>query len=234
MNATLLTRVYREHSVKRRRIKWIKQAREDKSAQYARDKGKMIAALKRARRDGFRVIYIDETVFTRSTVPRTEYCLPEQNMTADKSWVNEPTVAVLSGISREKGQELFIQFPKSVNVEKFKEYLEKLRAANGRAKIALFMDNLSSHTAPASREKMKELGFRCIFNVAYSCDWNPIEYTFARAAQLITSDARKLRNLHKLRELARFRGAHIRRRSLKPFPSPGNHFPVHWTEWDAK
>ena len=140
----------------------------------------MIAALKRARRDGFRVIYIDETVFTRSTVPRTEYCLPEQNMTADKSWVNEPTVAVLSGISREKGQELFIQFPKSVNVEKFKEYLEKLRAANGRAKIALFMDNLSSHTAPASREKMKELGFRCIFNVAYACDWNPIEYTFAR------------------------------------------------------
>ena len=44
---------------------WIKQAREDKSAQYAREKGKMIAALKRARRDGFRVIYIDETVFTR-------------------------------------------------------------------------------------------------------------------------------------------------------------------------
>ena len=89
--------------MKRRRIKWIKQAREDKSAQYARNNGKMIAALKRARRDGFRVIYIDETVFTRSTVPRTEYYLPEQNMTADKSWVNEPTVAVLSGISREKG-----------------------------------------------------------------------------------------------------------------------------------
>ena len=65
MNAMLLSKVYREHGVKRRRITWIKQAREDKSAQYARDKGKMIAALKRARRDKFRVIYIDETVFTR-------------------------------------------------------------------------------------------------------------------------------------------------------------------------
>ena len=92
----------------KRRIKWVKQAREDKSAQYARDKGKMIAARKKAKKEGYRIIYIDETVFTRSTVPRIEYCLPDQNMTVDKSWVNEPTMAVLSGISREKGQELFM------------------------------------------------------------------------------------------------------------------------------
>ena len=101
-------------------------------------------------------------------------------MTADKSWVNEPTVAVLSGISREKGQELFIQFPKSVNVEKFIEYLEKLRAANGKAKIALFMDNLSCHKAPDSIKKMQQLNYRWVFKVAYSPDYNPIETTFAK------------------------------------------------------
>ena len=140
----------------------------------------MIAALKRARKDGYRVIYIDETVFTRSTVPRTEYCLPEQNMTVDKSWVNEPTVAVLAGISREKGQELFMQFPKSVNVPKFKEYLAKLREANGNAKICLFMDNLSTHKSPESKKTMKELKFRWIFNVPYAPDYNAIEFTFAR------------------------------------------------------
>ena len=32
-------------------------------------------------------------------------------------------MAVLSGISREKGQELYMQFPKSVNAAKFQEYL---------------------------------------------------------------------------------------------------------------
>ena len=32
MNATLLSKVYRQHRVMRRRIKWVKQAREDKSA----------------------------------------------------------------------------------------------------------------------------------------------------------------------------------------------------------
>ena len=68
----------------------------------------MIAALKRAKRDGYRIIYLDETMFTRSTVPKSEYCLPEQNMTVTLAWINEPTMAVLSGISREKGQELFM------------------------------------------------------------------------------------------------------------------------------
>ena len=68
----------------------------------------MIRAFRRAKRDGFKVIYIDETVFTRSTVPRTEYCLQNRNVTVNKDWINEPTVAVLSGISRERGQELFM------------------------------------------------------------------------------------------------------------------------------
>jgi|TARA_B100000524_G_scaffold332993_1_gene220544 transposase len=89
-------------------------------------------------------------------------------------------MAVLSGISREKGQELFMQFPKSVNGEKFQEYLEKLRAANGDAKICLFMDNLSVHKTPDSIKKMQQLHYRWVFNVAYSPDYNPIETTFAK------------------------------------------------------
>ena len=66
-----------------------------------REKTKMIRALKKAKKDGYKIIFIDETVFTRSTVPRTEYCLPHRNVTVDKNWINEPTMAVLSGISRE-------------------------------------------------------------------------------------------------------------------------------------
>ena len=95
----------------------------------------MIRELKKAKRDGYRIIYIDETVFTRSTIPKLEYCLPKKNMTVDKAGIKEPTYAVLSGISREKGQELFMLFQKSVNVPKFQEYLTKLREVNDDAKI---------------------------------------------------------------------------------------------------
>ena len=89
-------------------------------------------------------------------------------------------MAVLSGISRERGQELFMQFPKSVNVPKFKEYLTKLREKNGNTKLCIFMDNLSVHKAEESKKLMKQLKFRWIFNVPYAPDFNPIESTFSK------------------------------------------------------
>ena len=71
-------------------------------------------------------------------------------------------------------------FQKSVNVDKFKEYLEKLREENEDAKICIFMDNLTAHTSNKSKEAMNKLGFRYIYNVAYSPDFNPIEFIFSK------------------------------------------------------
>ena len=76
--------------------------------------------LTRARNDGYRIVYIDEICFTRTTVPKTEYNPKSQNMAADLVHLNEPTLAVLSAISMEKGQEHFKIFDNSVNVQKFK------------------------------------------------------------------------------------------------------------------
>ena len=44
----------------------------------------MVRELNKAKRDGYRVIYIDETMFTKTTIPKSEYCLPNQNMRVDK------------------------------------------------------------------------------------------------------------------------------------------------------
>ena len=72
-------------------------------------------------------------------------------MTADLAHLNEPTLAVLSAISKEKGQEHFKVFDNSVNVQKFKQYLKELRERNGEEKIALFLDNLSAHRSEKSK-----------------------------------------------------------------------------------
>ena len=71
-------------------------------------------------------------------------------------------------------------FPQSVNVIKFKEYLNRLREENGDAKICLFMDNLTAHTSNKSKETMRKLKIRYIFNIAYSPDYNPIESVFSK------------------------------------------------------
>ena len=56
------------------------------------------------------------------------------------------------------------------------------------------MDNLSVHKANRSKDTMRQLGFRWIYNLPYEPDFNPIEFTFARVkhrfrclrAQMIT------------------------------------------------
>ena len=93
-----------------------------------------------ARNDGYRIIYLDETMFTRKTVADLEWALPGENVRVDEAKLNEPTLALLSAISKEKGQEYFQIFPKSVDRPKFKEWMRKLRELNGNDKILLFMD----------------------------------------------------------------------------------------------
>ena len=76
--------------------------------------------------------------------------------------------------------EHFRIFEFSVNVDRFIEYLDGLRQANGNEKICLFMDNLSAHTSERAKEAMRNHGFRWIYNVPYSPEYNPIEYVFSQ------------------------------------------------------
>ena len=55
-----------------------------------------------------------------------------------------------------------------------------MREANGDDKICLFMDNLSSHTSEKSKSEMRRLGFRFVYNLPYSPDFNPIELCFSK------------------------------------------------------
>ena len=41
------------------------------------------------------------------------------------------------------------------------------------------MDNLSAHTSERSKEAMRQAGFRFIYNVPYSPDYNAIEFVFS-------------------------------------------------------
>lgn len=135
-------------------------------------KTKLLAVVKRgltrARNLGFRIVYIDETMFTRKTVPLAEWTLPKENMSVDQDRLNEPTLALLAGISKEKGLEHCQVFKKSVDGDKMVDYLGKLRAANPDDKICLFMDNLRVHKSEKVTEEMKRLGFRWIYNMKYA------------------------------------------------------------------
>ena len=140
MNATLYREVYRRHSIKKKKYRWYKEDKNATEQSTRMDRARMKRQLTMASNDGYRIVYLDETMFTRRTLVDVEWARPKQNVTVDEARLYEPTLALLSAISKEKGQEHFQVFHNSVNIPKFKEWLLELRAQNGEDKICLFMD----------------------------------------------------------------------------------------------
>ena len=133
-----------------------------------------------AKNQEYRVIYLDETMFTRKTIRNEEWTLPKENVRIDQAKLNEPTLAMISAISMEKGQEHFKIYPKSVNTDQFIEYLKELRERTAGEKVCLFMDNLKAHNGDRSIAAMRELGFRWAWSPPYSPEYNPIELVFSK------------------------------------------------------
>ena len=126
------------------------------------------------------MIYADETMFTRATVTRTEYSCKHDNITVDQHKLNEPTLALIMGVSLEGGVEHWKLFKRSVNSEKFCAYMQELRDMYPLEALTLFLDNLAVHRSQVVQEKAVELDIEFIFNVPYSPDFNPIEMVFSK------------------------------------------------------
>ena len=109
-----------------------------------------------------------------------EWTALKSNLAVDLVQLNEPVLCLLPGISKEKGWEYYRIFPKSVNIDKFQQFLIGLREANSDDKICIFIDNLTVHTSEKAKKTMRELGFKWMYNLAYNPETNPIEFVFSK------------------------------------------------------
>ena len=80
--------------------------------------------------NGFRIVQLDECMCTKKTWPKTDWSFKRQNTTTEWHQMNMQAIAIIAAVSREKGIELAMTFPKSVNVSKYKIFLENLCIAN--------------------------------------------------------------------------------------------------------
>ena len=72
---------------------------------------------------GFRIIYIDETMITKSTIATHEWSKKNSNYKIDMKHYAKYTVAVIAGISKEYGLDMISTYDRSINIPKFKEFL---------------------------------------------------------------------------------------------------------------
>jgi len=90
-------------------------------------------------------------------------------------------------------------FDNSVNIEKFKIFLEELRAKYFAHDICLYMDNLSVHISKHVKERLDEMSIPYIYSPIYSPDFNGIESVFSIAKKYIKRE--RLRAIMKEEEI---------------------------------
>ena len=131
---------------------------------------------------------LDEMMVTQQTFPRHEWSSKGTNISLDLSKTPTAAVAVVAAVSRERGIELLMCFPKSINQVKFKVFLEELRRINLFEDMLLVMDNLMVHKCKHMQERLDELGFEVAWTPPYSPQFNGIEEVWSMAKQKIKAE----------------------------------------------
>ena len=135
---------------------------------------------------GFRVVQVDEMIVNTKTIQKFDWSKKYQNQRVSQSLSYMEPIAVIGAVSREKGIELMMTFRKSINVTKYKFFLEELRRCNPYTDMILMQDTLAVHKSAPAIERLEELGFRYSWTPAYSPEYNGgIEETWAMAKQRI-------------------------------------------------
>ena len=127
-----------------------------------------------------KIIFADETVFTKATLPRMTYAAKGKNITVEVKDLGTTYHSALAGISTDGIVEHLKVTEKAINAKKYISYLKKLRKKLGDEVVYLFVDNLSAHKTKAVMESYDELQITPIFNSTYAPDYNPIETVFAQ------------------------------------------------------
>lgn len=130
--------------------------------------------LAKCMQNGFDIIYCDEVTFTVKTQLANAWSLPNEPLQIDYKQFEQGCIAAIVCISLTKGVEIVDLYDKSINIQRFACFLEKLRRLHFADDIALFCDRLSVHRSKIIQERMEELSIPCIFNAAASPDYNPI------------------------------------------------------------
>ena len=125
------------------------------------------------------IVYIDETMFTKTTYHTYNYMTSNTATLVDARDVYVPYVCVIAAVSADVGVQHYRSYNTPVNSEIFASFVEELSTKlNGRP-FCLFMDRASFHSSPCVKQMMTARNVTPIMNVAWNPAYNPIEGCFA-------------------------------------------------------
>ena len=127
-----------------------------------------------------KIVWLDETMFTKTTNLKKEWSKRLTNFTIPCEAKGSKFTAVLAAISFGYGFEHVELYDTAVDEVIFLKYLRRLKEINENENLTIVMDNLAVHKTDDVKSLMRELGFEWIYNVPYSPEYNAIELPFGQ------------------------------------------------------
>ena len=126
ISTSTLRNLYKKNGVKRKVFIHIKSLKIKDPQKHVAKVDEMKSQLRKALNQGRRIIYVDEAVFTTATLPSKAFALKGQNIELDEKLVSLPALAVVAGVSSEKGLEAFYTHKRSIDSDSFIQFLISL------------------------------------------------------------------------------------------------------------
>ena len=117
------------------------------------------------------MVYVDEVVFTKASIPTLDYAAKYSNQTVDEKDFYSRYLAVVAAVSADRGVDAIMIFNHALDKQNFIEFLKHLRSINEDKKLHCFLDNLKVHKGPEVIEEFERLNIVPIWNVPYRYDF---------------------------------------------------------------
>jgi len=119
ISSSTLLKLYRSRGIKRNTLRYVKTLRFQDPEKRQTYIVNMIEQIKDAKARGKRIIFADEAVFTTATLPDRAYAAKKDNVTLEEKLCSSPEVAVVAGVSAERGLEAHYLHTKSIDSDSF-------------------------------------------------------------------------------------------------------------------
>ena len=136
-------------------------------------------------KEGKKIYWVDETMFTRSTRKDYEFMCKRMNVEIEQRVFDTETLAFVGAICIDEGLAYYKTYKKSVNRNKFQEFLQLIIDGNKDREFVIYMDHLSVHTSSQIRQYLDENGVEYMYSPVGSPDYNAIEFMFSKLKAIV-------------------------------------------------
>lgn len=181
---TTLRRLYLKNKIKRKKVRQEKYLPPLYKIKFDSQRQDLIEKLDSVQKENRKIIYLDETNFTKLSFQNKDWSRSNENQHVDQRDIYTGYRSVIASISEEKGVEFIKIYSTAITSDLFIRYLKQISNKNMNQPLALFQDQLQVHKSKHVRPFYSSLDIVPIYNVGYSPEFNPIESVFSQVKRV--------------------------------------------------